>query len=102
MAQRTTSHAEVLIAIAVPRTRSTVFYVIIFMPSCSVLNDTYGSLARPLYVYVTKSALAEKDGHTLGFVTWLMERASKLAAYEGFIPLIDANYADGLRKLSAK
>jgi phosphate transport system substrate-binding protein len=68
----------------------------------SVLNDTYGALARPLYVYVAKSALAEKDGHTLGFMTWLMERASKLAAYEGFIPLIDSNYADGLRKLSAK
>jgi phosphate transport system substrate-binding protein len=68
----------------------------------SVLNDTYGSLARPLYVYVAKSALAEKDGHTLGFMTWLIEHASKLASYEGFIPLIESNYADDLRKLSAK
>lgn len=68
----------------------------------SVLNDTYGSLARPLYVYVTKSALAEKDGHALGFMTWLIERAGKMASYEGFIPLIDSNYADNLRKLSAK
>jgi len=68
----------------------------------SVLNDTYGTLARPLYVYVTKSALAEKDGHNLAFMTWLIERAGKLASYEGFIPLIESNYADGLRKLSAK
>ncbi len=68
----------------------------------SVLNDTYGSLARPLYVYVAKSTLAEKDGHALGFMTWLIEHASKLASYEGFIPLIDSNYADDLRKLSAK
>jgi phosphate transport system substrate-binding protein len=68
----------------------------------AVLNDTYGSLARPLYVYVTKSALAEKDGHTLAFMTWLIERAGKLASYEGFIPLVESNYADGLRKLSAK
>ncbi len=68
----------------------------------SVLNDTYGTLARPLYIYVAKSALAEKDGQTLAFMTWLAERAGKMAAYEGFIPLIESNYADNLRKLNAK
>jgi phosphate transport system substrate-binding protein len=68
----------------------------------NVLNDSYGTLSRPLYVYVAKSALAEKDGQALAFMTWLIEHATKLANYEGLIPLIDANYAADLRKLTAK
>lgn len=68
----------------------------------TVLNDSYATFSRPLYVYVAKSALAEKDGQTLAFMTWLIERAAKLASYEGLIPLIDANHADNLRKLTAK
>jgi phosphate transport system substrate-binding protein len=68
----------------------------------SVLNDSYGPLSRLLYVYVSKSALAAQDGHTKAFVTWLLERGGKMARFEGFVPLVDENYAAGVRKLSAK
>jgi len=68
----------------------------------AVLNDSYAPLSRLMYLYVSKAALAEKDGHTLQFVVWLMERAGRLAAYEGFVRLADANYQDNLRKLPAR
>ncbi len=68
----------------------------------SILNGTYGPLSRLLYVYADKAALAEKDKQTLNFTTWLLEHASRLAQYEGFVPLIDENYADGVRRLTAK
>lgn len=68
----------------------------------SVLNDSYAPLSRLMYVYVSKAALAEKDGHTLQFMNWLMERAGRLAAYEGFVGLTDANYQDNQRKLPAR
>jgi phosphate transport system substrate-binding protein len=68
----------------------------------SVLNGGYDPLSRLMYVYVSKAALADKDGHTQQFMVWLMDRASKLASYEGFVPLIDTNYQDNLRKLSAR
>jgi len=35
-------------------------------------------------------------------VAWLMERAGRLASYEGFVRLTDANYQDNLRKLPAR
>lgn len=68
----------------------------------SILNDTYAPFSRLLYVYVAKSALQEKNSEVLAFSNWLMERASKLASYEGFVPLTDANYGDNARKLVAK
>jgi phosphate transport system substrate-binding protein len=68
----------------------------------AVLNDSYAPLSRLMYLYVSKAALAEKDGHTLQFVAWLMERAGRLASYEGFVRLTDANYQDNLRKLPAR
>ena len=68
----------------------------------SILNGTYGPFSRLLYVYADKAALAEKDKQTLTFMTWLLEHAARMAQYEGFVPLIDENYADGVRRLSAK
>ena len=68
----------------------------------AVLNDSYAPFSRLMYLYVSKAALAEKDGHTQQFVSWLMERAGKLAANEGFVGLTDANYQDNLRKLPAR
>ncbi|MFN7474451.1 MAG: PstS family phosphate ABC transporter substrate-binding protein [Burkholderiales bacterium] len=65
----------------------------------AVLNESYSKLARVLYIYVSKSAIKEKNGHVLDLAMWIMERAGKLAAYEGFIPLIDTNYSDGMRAL---
>ena len=68
----------------------------------SILNDTYAPFSRLLYLYVAKSALQEKNSEVLAFSNWLMERASKLASYEGFVPLTDVNYGDNARKLVAK
>jgi phosphate transport system substrate-binding protein len=65
----------------------------------AVLNESYSKFARVLYIYVSKSAIKEKNGHVLDLAMWIMERAGKLAAYEGFIPLIDKNYSDGMRAL---
>ncbi len=68
----------------------------------SILNGTYGPFSRLLYVYADRAALAEKDKQTLTFTTWLLEHAARMAQYEGFVPLVDENYADGVRRLSAK
>lgn len=68
----------------------------------AVLNDSYETFSRLLYLYASKAALAEKDSHSLAFASWLMERAGKLAAYEGFVQLTDANYQDNLRKLQSR
>jgi phosphate transport system substrate-binding protein len=68
----------------------------------AVLNDSYGTLSRVLYVYASKPGLAAKDGHSKAFAVWLMEHGARLAAYEGFVPLIEQNYQDSLRTLNGK
>jgi phosphate transport system substrate-binding protein len=68
----------------------------------AVLNRSYAPLSRLLYLYVNKAALSEKDSQTQQFLAWLMERGGKLASYEGFVPLIEQNYQDNLRKVTAK
>ncbi len=67
----------------------------------AVLNESYAPLSRLMYLYVSKAALAEKDGQTQKFLSWVMERGGKLATYEGFVPLVEQNYQDNLRKVSA-
>jgi phosphate transport system substrate-binding protein len=67
----------------------------------AMLNDSYGPLSRLLYVYINKKALVAKDDPTRDFGRWLFERCGKLAQYEGFVPLIERNYDDNLRKLEA-
>jgi phosphate transport system substrate-binding protein len=67
----------------------------------SLLNDSYGPFSRLMYVYVSKAALAAKDSQSKEFLRWLMERGAKLAVYDGFVPLIDRNYQDNLRKIGA-
>ncbi len=68
----------------------------------TVLNDRYSTLSRVLYIYVAKSALNEQDGHASTFLLWLLERGAKLATHEGFVPLIDQNYADNIKRVKAK
>lgn len=68
----------------------------------AVLNDSYGTLSRVLYVYASKAGLAAKDGHSKAFAVWLMEHGARLAAFEGFIPLIEQNYQDSVRALNSK
>lgn len=68
----------------------------------SVLNDSYAPLSRLLYVYASKKSLAEKDGHVQTFLGWLMAHAGKLASYENFVPLVEQNYQDNMRRLLAK
>jgi phosphate transport system substrate-binding protein len=68
----------------------------------SVLGNAYAPLSRLLYVYVSKPGVEEKDGQTRAFVIWLMEHGSRLATYEGFVPLIEQNYQDSLRLVAGK
>jgi phosphate transport system substrate-binding protein len=65
----------------------------------TVLNDAYAPFSRLLYLYANKKALAAKDSPAREFTRWLLERGAKLAAYEGFVPLVERNYQDGLRKI---
>lgn len=67
----------------------------------AVLNDSYATMSRLLYVYASQASLTAADGHTKQFLSWLMERGGKLAAYEGFVPLVDQNYQDNLRRIAA-
>jgi phosphate transport system substrate-binding protein len=67
----------------------------------AVLNGSYAPLSRLLYVYVSKTALADKESQAQKFMIWMMERGSKLSSSEGFVSLIEQNYQDNLRKISA-
>jgi phosphate transport system substrate-binding protein len=65
----------------------------------SLLNGSYGAYSRLMYVYVNKASLNAKNNASRDFLRWMLERGAKLAQYEGFVPLIEANYQEGLRKL---
>ena len=68
----------------------------------TVLNGSYATLSRLLYVYASKAGLSDKDGQSQKFLRWLMERGSKLATYENFVPLIEQDYQDNTRRILAK
>lgn len=65
----------------------------------AVLNETYATFSRVLFMYVSRKSLNAKDNPTGDYARWIIERGPKLAAYEGFVPLVSRNYQDGLRKL---
>jgi phosphate transport system substrate-binding protein len=68
----------------------------------AILNDSYGPFSRVLYIYASKPGLAAADGHSKAFLAWLMERGSRLATYEGFVPLVEQNYQDNVKLLNSK
>jgi phosphate transport system substrate-binding protein len=60
----------------------------------TVLQNTYVPLSRPLFIYVTKEALAKP--HVKGFVKYYLENVQALAEDVGFIQLPDADKTAGL------
>lgn len=68
----------------------------------TVLNQTYASLSRVMYLYANRAALTEKGGQTLPYLTWLNERGARMATSQGFLPLQDRFYQDNLRRLQER
>jgi phosphate transport system substrate-binding protein len=62
----------------------------------TVKNGTYKPLSRPVFIYVTNSAL--KRPEVAGFVGFYLENASTLVPDVGYIPLTDEEYQTEITK----
>lgn len=68
-------------------------------PTFETIKDgSYAPLSRPLFLYVTKDALA-KD-HVRGFLTYYLTEGTALIPEVGYVPLEDALYEAELAKLN--
>ena len=68
-------------------------------PTFETIKDgSYAPLSRPLFLYVTKDALA-KD-HVKGFLTYYLTEGTALIPEVGYVPLEDALYEAELAKLN--
>ena len=68
-------------------------------PTFETIKDgSYAPLSRPLFLYVTKDALA-KD-HVRGFLTYYLTEGAALIPEVGYVPLEDALYETELAKLN--
>lgn len=63
----------------------------------TVKNGTYTPLSRPVFIYITKSALGRPE--VLAFAKFYLENASALVTDVGYIPLTDEEYEKELAKL---
>ena len=67
-------------------------------PTFDTIKDgSYAPLSRPLFLYVTKKALAEE--HVRAFITYYLTEGAALITEVGYVPLEDARYAEELAKL---
>ena len=67
-------------------------------PTFDTIKDgSYAPLSRPLFLYVTKEALAKE--HVRAFITYYLTEGTALIAEVGYVPLEDARYAEELAKL---
>ena len=67
-------------------------------PTFDTIKDgSYAPLSRPLFLYVTKEALAEE--HVRAFITYYLTEGPALITEVGYVPLEDARYAEELAKL---
>ena len=66
-------------------------------------NATYQPLSRPLFMYVNKKSLEEKD-HVAKYADFMMtaENGTTLVAEVGYVPLPDEAFELGKKKLAAK
>ncbi len=65
-------------------------------PSLETIKDgSYSPLSRPLFIYVNKKALAEKE-EVKEFVKFYLENAKDLVASVGYVPVADEEYTKGL------
>ncbi|MBM3933428.1 MAG: PstS family phosphate ABC transporter substrate-binding protein [SAR202 cluster bacterium] len=60
----------------------------------TIANGTYSPLSRPLYIYVSKAALAKAE--VKAFVEFYMRNGADLSSEVGYIPLSDAKYQQGI------
>lgn len=66
----------------------------------TVIDGTYSPLARPIFIYVSRSAL--ERGEVDAFVKFYLEHATKLVGEVGYIPLPPRAYELGLKRLSSR
>jgi phosphate transport system substrate-binding protein len=66
--------------------------------AATVIDGTYSPLARPIFIYVSRSALDRPEID--GFVTFYLEQAAKLVGEVGYIPLPERAYALAQRRFS--
>jgi phosphate transport system substrate-binding protein len=66
--------------------------------AATVIDGTYSPLARPIFIYVSRSALERPEVDA--FVTFYLEQATKLVDEVGYIPLPERAYALARRRLS--
>lgn len=64
----------------------------------TVINGTYSPLSRPIFIYVSRTALERSDVEA--FVKFYLEQAAKLVEEVGYIPLPERAYALAQRRLS--
>lgn len=63
----------------------------------TVLDKTYEPLSRPLYLYVTKTALAKPE--VKAFVRFYLENAPRITDQVGYVPAPAEVYTEGLSKI---
>jgi phosphate transport system substrate-binding protein len=68
-------------------------------PTAATINDNSYPLSRPLFIYVSKEALARPE--VRGFVEFYLAQAKTLVTDVGYVPLPDAEYAEGQATLEA-
>jgi phosphate transport system substrate-binding protein len=68
-------------------------------PTAATINDNSYPLSRPLFIYVSKEALARPE--VRGFVEFYLTEAKSLVADVGYVPLQDSEYDDGLQALAS-
>ncbi len=68
-------------------------------PTEATINDNSYPLSRPLFIYVSKDALARPE--VRGFVEYYLSEARTLVPDVGYVALPDAEYAEGKARLEA-
>lgn len=67
-------------------------------PSEQTIKDgTYKPLSRPIFIYVSKKALARPE--VKEFVTFYLKNASKLIPQVGYVPYAESHYQELLKKI---
>lgn len=72
------------------------------MPSEQTINDgTYAPLSRPVFIYVSSKALAEKP-EIKEFVKFYLTEGKEFVSQVGYIKLPEEKYIEGLAKVESK
>jgi len=65
--------------------------------AATIMDGTYAPLSRPLFVYVSKKALARPE--VKAFMNYFLSTGTKLIGSVGYVPLKDADYQTEIAKL---